>query len=200
MIFYHIPTSTEYDDHGAFANKLTHCGEPWKLDLSQFDSVPVVRDELLDGQIHDAPVLETTRYYYAAIARSIEQQIEIKAILYTDSIQSYLDSAARACKYDSILSLCSYCTSTDTAFHEEGMAGCAWRDACWRTGYQILDDVKNGLRTIPTEAELLAEMPPIPATLRMAAAARDGVTLEEDTTYGAENQTLWTTIKGWFGF
>lgn len=73
MIFYHIPTATEYDDHGTFANKLTRCGEPWKLDLTKFDSVPVVREPLTDTTKQGYPVLEATRYYYPAISKTAEE-------------------------------------------------------------------------------------------------------------------------------
>lgn len=91
MLYYHISSLTEYDDHDTFANKLTRCGEPWKLDLTQFDSVPVVKETLLDGQKYGAPVLEPTRYYYPAIAKSAE---EIAADLSDRKAQKWLDIKA----------------------------------------------------------------------------------------------------------
>lgn len=35
----------------------------------------------------------------------------------------------------------------------------AWRSAVWARGYEILAQVQAGERTIPTEAELIAELP-----------------------------------------
>jgi hypothetical protein len=77
----------------------------------------------------------------------------------TAAVQKHLDAMARTRNYDGILSLCSYATSTDPVFAAEGQAGVNWRDAVWRSGYQILAAVQAGERQPPTAAELLAELP-----------------------------------------
>lgn len=77
----------------------------------------------------------------------------------TTSVQSYLDDIARTRNYDGILSLCSYAASVHPTFGAEGLAGVAWRDAVWAACYAILADVQAGQRAVPTEAELLAELP-----------------------------------------
>jgi len=77
----------------------------------------------------------------------------------TSAIQSMLDDKAKERGYDSILSLCSYATSTAAKFSAEGQAGVEWRDEVWAKGYTILADVEAGTRSIPTVDELLAELP-----------------------------------------
>ena len=77
----------------------------------------------------------------------------------TSAIQSMLDEKAKERNYDSILSLCTYATSTAAKFSAEGQAGVSWRDEVWAKGYAILADVESGARAIPTVDELLAELP-----------------------------------------
>lgn len=74
-------------------------------------------------------------------------------------IQQHLDAMARSRAYDGILSLCTYATSPGPKFAAEGEAGVAWRDACWRKGYEILGECLAGKRNIPAPEELIAELP-----------------------------------------
>lgn len=85
-------------------------------------------------------------------------QLQIQIV---DAVQNVLDTTARSRNYDGILSLCSYAASTHLVFGPEGRAGLAWRDLVWSTCYQILADVQNAVRTVPTVDEVLAEIPAI---------------------------------------
>lgn len=78
---------------------------------------------------------------------------------YQDAVQRRLDEKAMERKYDGILSLCTYVTSTNPGFAAEGQAGVGWRDAAWAKCYEVLTEVGAGTRPQPTVAELLAELP-----------------------------------------
>lgn len=78
---------------------------------------------------------------------------------FTAAVQAHMDQQAQARRYDGILSLCTYATSRVPKFAAEGQAGVEFRDACWSHCYEVLDDVKQGRRPVPTVADLLQELP-----------------------------------------
>lgn len=79
---------------------------------------------------------------------------------FTASIQQRLDDFARTRNYDSILSACTYATSTVPKFKTEGQACVNLRDATWAAAYQILANVQAGKRPMPTSiADIEADLP-----------------------------------------
>lgn len=110
---------------------------------------------------------ETYRAYYKAggvilpedppvvVPPSID---ELRAQL-TIAVQAHLDSIAKERGYDDILSCATYATSTNPQFAGEGQACVSWRDAVWGACYAIMADVLAGNRPVPSEGELLAELP-----------------------------------------
>lgn len=87
-----------------------------------------------------------------------EVQAQIQKQL-TDAVQHVLDSKAQELNYDSCLSVCSYIDTGVARFDAEGKTFRAWRSAVWAKGYEILAQVQSGERTIPSEEELIAELP-----------------------------------------
>lgn len=78
---------------------------------------------------------------------------------FTAAIQQRLDDFAKTRGYDSILSACTYATSTVPKFAAEGQHCVDARDATWRTCYAILEAVQTGARPMPTLADIEAELP-----------------------------------------
>ena len=99
----------------------------------------VIEPEFTDEQL-EINIKEQTKFY-----------LEI-------SVQSHLDAEAQKLGYDNIVSACTY-ASASNPFQAEGKSFVSWRGNVWATCYQILADVEAGIRPVPTEAELLAELP-----------------------------------------
>lgn len=77
----------------------------------------------------------------------------------THAVQRRLDDFARTRMYDGILSAASYATSTLPNFAAEGQYAVEARDASWTTCYQIMGEVQQGLRDMPTVEQVLSELP-----------------------------------------
>lgn len=78
-----------------------------------------------------------------------------------EGVQRHLDETVQTRNYDSMLSCCSYATSSVARFALEGQAAVTWRDAVWDACYTILDDCLAGTRPVPTLDALIAELPTI---------------------------------------
>lgn len=108
---------------------------------------------------NNATIEDKGEYYECvAIHPHVPTEKEIQKML-TAGVQSYMDTKAQERGYDNIHTACSYANSTDEIFKAEGTACLAWRDSVWRKCYNILDEVKQGKRAIPTLEEVIAELP-----------------------------------------
>lgn len=76
----------------------------------------------------------------------------------TEALNKHLDSVAKQRRYDDRYT-CSLRAGFDGPFKAEGLAFAAWMDACNIKAYAILAECIAGQRPIPTEEELVAEMP-----------------------------------------
>ena len=80
-----------------------------------------------------------------------------RELTHIEAVQNMLDNTAKAKRYDSILSACSY-AAYPNQFQTEGQEFVAWRGAVWAKCYEILGEVEAGTRAAPTVSELLAEI------------------------------------------
>jgi hypothetical protein len=75
------------------------------------------------------------------------------------ALDRHLDAVANSYRYESIRTMVTYATSDHPTFGPEGRAAVKFRDAVYAYGIQVIADVEAGNRPIPTEAELIAELP-----------------------------------------
>ncbi|WP_420836861.1 hypothetical protein [Aquabacter cavernae] len=74
-------------------------------------------------------------------------------------VQAHLDATAQERRYDSAQTAVSYRDDPNPQFAAEGEALFAWRSAVWTAALAILAEVEAGVRPIPSDAELIAELP-----------------------------------------
>ncbi|PZQ77938.1 MAG: hypothetical protein DI563_01915 [Variovorax paradoxus] len=78
------------------------------------------------------------------------------------AVDARLNTAAQARGYDSIVTAALRAALPSSPFHAEGVAYGTWMDQTYAHCYAVLAQVQAGERPIPTEAELMAELPPPP--------------------------------------
>ena len=84
---------------------------------------------------------------------------------FESAVQRYMDAKAAERGYgdEKIPPLASAVTYADEPavpkFQNEGKAFRAWRSLVWEKCYAIMDEVIAGTREIPTEEQLIAELP-----------------------------------------
>ncbi|MDP3871316.1 MAG: hypothetical protein Q8Q80_01515 [Methyloversatilis sp.] len=85
------------------------------------------------------------------------EQIQIRL---TAVIQRHLDDQARTMAYDNIFTAVTYAEEPIVPkFQIEGAALRAWRSLVWAHGYGVLAAVLAAERAVPTEEDLVAELP-----------------------------------------
>lgn len=122
--------------------------------------------KLVDGQWINPtpqpfPTLEQIVQDQAQQQAAAEQAalVQLKADI-VQSTHQRLDDFAKTRNYDSILSLCTYATSTVAKFKAEGQYGVEARDATWAKLLEILDEVDAGNRPAPSGyADIEGDLP-----------------------------------------
>ncbi len=77
---------------------------------------------------------------------------------FNNAIQTHLDNKAKEFRYDNIMSARSY-AGYESAFQAEATSLAVWASACWVKAGEIEADVENSARDMPTEQEVLSELP-----------------------------------------
>jgi hypothetical protein len=78
----------------------------------------------------------------------------------TASVDKYLNDTANSYGYDDIRSMVSYKDDPNPKFDAEGTAAKFWRSAVFTYCIEVIAAVQAGARDIPTEEELIDELPP----------------------------------------
>jgi hypothetical protein len=74
-------------------------------------------------------------------------------------LDAHLDQVANSYRYESIRTMVTYASSEHPTFGAEGRAAVKFRDAVYAHGIQVIADVQAEIREIPTESELISELP-----------------------------------------
>ena len=103
--------------------------------------------------------------YRCYFAGEIERPVENPAVQiiaqYTAAVQHRLDAFFQDRGYDGVLSAATYATSTVPKFKAEGQYAVSARDATWAKCYEILAAVEGGTQPMPSQDELIAQLPPL---------------------------------------
>lgn len=94
----------------------------------------------------------------AAIAEAAAEQEKALIASYDAALGRLFDAKASERTYRDRYT-CAIRAGYPGPFQAEGIAFATWMDTCNALGYQIMADVRSGLRPLPTLEEFLAEMP-----------------------------------------
>lgn len=109
------------------------------------------------------------RPYIIYERRSDEEVAEIMIKRFVANMEAHYDAVAKAKNYDNRYT-CALRAGYAGPFQAEGQAFAQWMDACNAYGYQELDKMKQGLRTVPTIDQFIEELPEPPWALPQAGA------------------------------
>ena len=79
---------------------------------------------------------------------------------YEQQLDSYIDSVAQSKGYDNRITA-SLRASYEGPWQQEGIIFAQWMDSVYVSAYQVLSDVENNVRELPTFETLVSELPTI---------------------------------------
>ena len=74
------------------------------------------------------------------------------------AVDRHIDSVAKADKWDSRIT-CAMRAGYPNPWQNKAIAFGQWMDACYAHCIQVQNDVAAGIRAVPTEVQLIAELP-----------------------------------------
>lgn len=99
--------------------------------------------------------------YVIYTKKSDEQIAQVMLGKFISAMEGHYDQVAQAKKYDNHLT-CTLRAGYAGPFQAEGTSFALWMDECNAYGYTEMEKVMTGVRTMPTVAEFIAELPASP--------------------------------------
>lgn len=103
---------------------------------------------------HDTPI------GYVWNGEAFAEHPDDTARRYDEKLMEHFDATAQQRRYENRVT-CALRAGFPGPFQADGLAFAQWMDACNVHGYQLIEDVKSGKRTLPTVDEFIAELPPM---------------------------------------
>ncbi|MET3459830.1 hypothetical protein [Variovorax atrisoli] len=88
-----------------------------------------------------------------------QPSFEQRKVALLAAVDAYLNAAAKAKGYDSIITAALRAALPASPFHDEGVAFGTWMDAVYAQCYQVLANVQANEIAEPDEAQLIAMLP-----------------------------------------
>lgn len=120
----------------------------------------VIKDMFSDYTNEEGVLVTKAEQETEHLAKLAKEKADSIVKQITDATSQRLDSFAKTRNYDSILSACTYATSSVPQFAKEGKYCVNMRDATWAALYGIMQEVEAGTRPMPTGyADIESELP-----------------------------------------
>jgi hypothetical protein len=116
----------------------------------------VVQPRFSDIKNEKGKVITSKAEQEAAFFAAKLEQVKLAIV---SQVQTRLDDFAKTRNYDSILSACTYATSTNDVFKAEGQKAVELRDSTWATLYTIMLEVSSGSRTVSSFSDIESDLP-----------------------------------------
>lgn len=126
-----------------------------ELGITSYTSTPTPDYDRITHTVREAaPIDGVQQWEVIPLPADVAERNRIEAAkalqdTIVQATQDRLDAFARTRNYDSILSACTYATSSVLTFAQEAAYCIAARDETWATLYQVLADVQSGSRPVP---------------------------------------------------
>lgn len=119
--------------------------------------MPTIKElNITTGETSERQISEQELENWAGSVPSQEQLI----FSIVSAVQSHMDKAAQSLGYDDIKTAVTYAEEPAVAkFQAEGRALRAWRSLVWDKCYGELAKVQASIRSMPTPAEAVSELP-----------------------------------------